>query len=167
MSSSEDRVSGQDGAATVRVKYWKTDWEKFIIMYKISNNFSLKRICLTSVVIFISMNFSLPGKFIFLHTGPAHNSPKNVCNVACSEGFPTATLGLSPHQTDRQRELAVSSKILVLGLILLAVLPRPLLLPPKHEEDTVAVYIPPVIWALSRTADTGEVPRVGDGHGQP
>ena len=113
---------------------------------------------------------SLPGKFILLRPDSAHN-------LACTEGLPTATLGLSPHQTDGQRVLtarhtrgeregAFKLKLPVLGLDLPAVLHGPRLLPPS-ELDAVAVHQLPVVGTLGvAIAETGEVPRVGVGHGQ-
>ena len=113
------------------------------------------------------MNFSLPGKLIPVRPVSAHN-------LACTEGLPTATLGLSPHQTDGQRVpgggvrvVCEENKLPILGLDLPAVLPRTRLLPPS-ELDAVAVHQLPVVGTLGvAIAETGEVPRVGVGHGQP
>ena len=116
------------------------------------------------------MNFSLPGIFIFLHTVSARNKTFSV-------SLPTATLGLSPHQTDGQRVLtarhtrgeregAFKLKLPVLGLDLPAVLHGPRLLPPS-ELDAVAVHQLPVVGTFRLAiTETGEVPRVGVGHRQ-
>ena len=116
------------------------------------------------------MNFSLPGIFILLHIVSA-------LNMSSSVSLPTATLGLSPHQTDGQsvltarltrgeREGAFERKILVLCLVLLAVLLGTRHIPPS-ELDAVAVQKLPVVGASGvAIAETVEVPRVGVGHGQ-
>ena len=115
------------------------------------------------------MNFSLPGIFILLHTRSAHNKILSI-------SLPTATLGLSPHQTDGQsvltarhtrgeREGAFERKILVLCLVLLAVLLGTRHIPPS-ELDAVAFNQLPVVRASGvAIAETVEVPRVGVGHG--
>ena len=114
------------------------------------------------------MNFALPGIFILLCS-------HSVNNLHFSVRPPTATLGLSPHQTDGQRvliarggrESAFELKLPVLGLDLPAVLHGPRLLPPS-ELDAVAVHQLPVVGTSGLAiAETGEVPRVGVGHGQP
>ena len=117
------------------------------------------------------MNFSLPGIFILLHIVSA-------LNMSSSVSHPTATLGLSPHQTDGQRVLtarhtrgeregAFKLKLPILGLDLPAVLHGPRLLPPS-ELDAVAVNQLPVFRASGvAIAEMGEVPRVGVGHGKP
>ena len=104
------------------------------------------------------MNFSLPGIFIFIRLDTAHN-------LADPVGSATITLGLSPHQTDGQ--IRVLTAELKLVLVLLAVLLDTLLIPPSLL-DAVAVLKLPVVRASGvAIAETGEVPRVGVGHGQP
>ena len=114
------------------------------------------------------MNFSLPRIFVLL-CGDSINNFKFSVRPA------TPTLEFSLHQTDGERVpgggvrvLSEESELSVLRSLLLAVRPRPGLVPAGHEEDTVPVNIAPVIRALGWSgAHTGEVPRVSVGHGQP
>ena len=114
------------------------------------------------------MNFALPGIFISLGID-------SVDNFDFPVSLSTATLGLSPHQTEvltgrhtrGGRESVFKHNIPVFGLVLLALLPRTRLLPPS-ERDAVAVHQLPVVGTSGLAiAETGEVPRVGVGHGQP
>merc|ERR1711884_470934 len=113
------------------------------------------------------MNCSLPWIFIFLHI-VSMNNPR------CSVRTTTLALSFSLHNADWQRVLdgGVRDKLYhdvlhVLRPCLLALLPRPGLVPAGHEEDAVALHQSPPGRTLSGGAETGKVPGVGPSHDQP
>ena len=112
------------------------------------------------------MNFSLPGIFILLHIVSAHNKSFSVRTT-------TLTLVFSPHQTDGQSvpgggvRVRLHHDVLhVVRLVLPALLPGPGLVPAGHEEDTVALNLPPASGTLPAGTETVEIPRVGLSRGQ-
>merc|ERR1711884_613032 len=113
------------------------------------------------------MNCSLPWIFIFLHI-VSMNNPR------CSVRTTTLALSFSFHNTDWQRVLdgGVRDKLHydvlhVLRPDLLALLPRPGLVPAGHELDAVALHQSPSCRTFIIRAETGEVPEVGLSRGQP
>ena len=116
---------------------------------------------------FVMMNFSLPWILIFLYTGSTNNLQFSVRTT-------TLALIFSLHNTDWQRVLdgGVRDKLHhdvlhVLRPVLLALLPRPDLVPAGHELDAVTIHQSPPGRTFIVRAETGEVPGVGLSRGQP